>query len=397
MMMKLSHNQQFKIGIILYLFLVVYSFLYTYGNSDAFLPQNIVSFLDFVYYGNGFLSTVIGYHSFGAMICLILGISPDSLLTLPISIIPLSAIVCLILYRISKNIILATILMGCLFCSISTSDYNVYWIHTIGMILYFLIIYLIFMDLENKIGENSYKNSIFICLIIVLLSLNYISYNYMAMVFSLIFCFTAVVLIQFIRVKFYNLDIRYIIPKSHILLLMIISGLMIFELNTYYYIFYNAIGTMNEFGISSIDKFLIYAYQFLGVSESASISPLAPYYFTSTYEIAILQILRFTTCALVIIIYGHWLLKIYLSKNKTIDSIDIILITILLGIIIFILTRIILVVNLGALLMLITPSVLIFARVCTLKQDVKLKKNWAGACDDIYYFDCCVDSIYICN
>ena len=371
---NLNNKQQIKLSLSIYVLIITISVISNYQSCDDFFPRNILSFLDLIYFGDMPSFSMIGYASFGAIICLVLGFSPEILLVMPISIIPLSVIGFVILYRLSKNTLLSTILVGCLYC-ISYSPSNVlYWIHTVGNILYLTIFLLLIIWFDNKHKNKSYDLVTFLCISILLISLNYVSYDITAIAVLNIFSLTVIVLFLWMRDKYYDLHKKYVISNSRIIVLSIISCALIMSLNSFYYSFINFGDSMGEVGVSSLDKYLIFASKLIGYNDFTSTSPLTPYYLSDVTGIPFIGALRYIIIVLAILIYGYWLLKIFLGKQGIIHPIDIILSSVLLGYIVYILIRILVVGSSHSIFLITIPGVLILARMTAIKYKPKLGK-----------------------
>jgi len=374
MIWNLSKYGQIKLSLSVYILIVTISVISNYRDCDAFFPSNILSFVNFINFGDLSSSLMNGYLSFGAIICLILGFSPESILVMPISIIPLTLIGCVLFYRVSKNILLSTVLVGCLYCVNYNPSYVLFWIHTVGNILYITIILLFIIWIDNKIKNKSNITAIFLCISILLISLNFISYNSMAMAVLTIFSLGVILLLVWVRDKYYNLDTTHNISRSQMIVLSIISCVLLLSLNSFYKSFISFTYSMSESGLSSLDKFLISASNFIEDNDISSISPLAPYYLSDNVGIPLIGPLRFIIIGLAILIYSYWLLKIYLGKQDKIHSIDIMLFSVLIGIIMYIFIRIVFVGQLSSFTLITLPALLILARITTLKNKTKLKK-----------------------
>ncbi|MPL94978.1 hypothetical protein SDC9_41141 [bioreactor metagenome] len=374
MVWSLNKKQQIKLSLSIYVLIVTFSVIGNYQNCDAFFPRSILSFVDLIYFGHMPTSTLIGYSSFGAIICLALGFSPESLLVIPISIIPLSVIGYVLLYRLSKNTLLSTVLVGCLYCIPYAPSLVLYWSHTVGNILYLTIILLFIIWVNNRRNNKSCETVIFLCISILLISLNYISYNMTAMAVLNIFSLVVIVLFVWMRDKYYNLHKTHDISSSQLIVLSIISCAMIMSLNSFYYTFMHFIDFMGESGVSYLDKFLLLASRIFEGNDITYISPLTPYYLSDIEGIPFIGALRYIIIGLGILIYGYWLLKMSLGKYGAIQPIDIILSSVLFGTVVYILIRILLVGDIGSFSLITLPAILILVRMTTLKYKPKLKK-----------------------
>ena len=192
----LNHQNQLKIGLIILSVAVTFMAIVTYGNYDAFFPRNIAEFTDLINFGDGGSPTGIGYQSFSAIFCLLLGLSPEALLVIPIFLIPLFFISFLLVYRLSKNPILSALIVCSVFCYGTGSTSFIFWIHTHGLVLMFLLLLLFVLFFSKQGLTKSNTVAYFICAILIIASTNYSSYNSMAQISLLMAAWHLVYLVQ---------------------------------------------------------------------------------------------------------------------------------------------------------------------------------------------------------
>ncbi|AFV24608.1 hypothetical protein Mpsy_2404 [Methanolobus psychrophilus R15] len=234
---------QKKSYIILVLSSILPIFLY-FGAIDPFAPLHTVPISEIIYFGHmndNLINKAPAFYIFGSVISLITGILPENLIYLPIQLIP-SILLCFVLFRkMADSSIIGSLLT--LIYSISDISGNkfFFWIHGLGLILLFLIIYLLIKKLENM---NTPRYSIL--LFISIFSLIYTSYD---ITFQI-----SIILVGIILALFINNESRKSIKSyfnAFLFLLLVQLGLSNFVYST----------LVNEFNstgnyIGSIEIFL---------------------------------------------------------------------------------------------------------------------------------------------
>ena len=410
--LHLNHQNQLKIGFIILSVAIVFIATVTYGNYDAFFPYNIAGFTDLIYFGDGGSPTAIGYQSFSAIYCLLLGLSPETLLVIPVFLIPLFLISFLLVYRLSKSPILSALIVCSVFCYSSGSTTFILWIHSHGLVLMFLLLLLFVLFFSKQGLTKSNTVAYFICAILIIASTNYSSYNSMAQISLLMAATAGVMGLVGIRNRIFHIPSEHQYAVLPFIGLTGIAGILVFLLSSYYKSFFSFIENMAKSGVSSLDKILntgssesvaatstsyvipsppsaitdsisaIVNESILpSVGESVSsvanevlsASVLLPYYLsTESSGPTVFGVLRYLIIVFAILIYCIWLFKSYIKKEN-IHPLDVFLTAFLLmtGAYIFIRTVF---VGQPTYAPILYPGILIISRLCTRNWNISLLK-----------------------
>lgn len=410
--LDLNHQNQLKIGLIILSFAVTFMTVVTYGNYDAFFPRNIASLTDLINFGDGGSLTIIGYQSFSAIFCLLLGLSPEALLVIPIFIIPLFFISFLLLYRLSKNPILSALIVCSVFCYGTGSTNFIFWIHSHGRVLIFLLLLLFVLFFSKQGLTKSNTIAYFICAILIIASTNYSSYNYMAQMSLLMAATAGVMAVIWIRNRIIHIQSEYQYAVLPFIGITGIAGALVFLFSSFYKTFFGFIEKMAKSGVSSMDKILNTGSSASAVSpptdavvssspsaitdsissivnesiipsvgesissvanEILSASVLLPYYLsTESSGPTVISILRYLIIVFAILLYCFWLFTLYIRK-ESIHPLDAFLTAFLLmtGAYIFIRTVF---VGQPTYNPILYPGILIIARLCTVSWNSSLSK-----------------------
>ena len=248
----------------------------TYGNYDAFFPRNIAGFTDLIYFGDGGSPTIIGYQSFSAIFCLLLGLSPETLLVIPIFLIPLFLISSLLIYRLSKNPILSALIICSVFCYGTSSTTFIFWIHTHGLVLMFLLLLLFVLFFSKQGLTKSNTVAYFICAILIIASTNYSSYNSMAQISLLMAATAGVMAVIWIRNRILHIQSEHQYAVLPFIGLTGIAGALVFLFSSFYKTFFGFIENMAKSGVSSLDKILNTGSSALVDSTVGDVVPSSP-------------------------------------------------------------------------------------------------------------------------
>lgn len=399
-------TNQAKIGWILLFVAISFMAILTYGEYDAFFPRNISWFTDIIYFGSGGGINEIGYQSFAAIFCITLGISPYYLLVAPIFLFPLFIIAYLLGWRISGNPILSALVVSSVFCYSFVSTTFLLQIHSHGLVLTFLFIFIWILYFSKKVaaiegfGKSYNIFPYIICSVLVLTVTNYSSYNSMAQLSLLVFVITGVMLITSFRNRIYHIISRYHYPIISFFLLAIYSGVLVFIFGSFYKVFFEFVANMSSNGVSLLDKLFprntlspdssvesalsdslinetispnVDTSFPLIVDEILSASVLLPYYLVNESTGPTLPgVVRYVIILILLIIYGIWLLNHYLKK-RDVSPIDCLIISFLIIIGIYIFIRAVFIANFTYTLMLY-PSMLILFRLWSFKGSFSFVK-----------------------
>lgn len=399
----ISKDANFKIGLILLFIAISFTTIVTYGNYDAFFPRNIASLTDLIYFGDGGSATIIGYQTYASIFCLILGISPEYLLIIPIFLVPLFLFSFLLILRLSGSPIISSFLVISVFSLNTSSTTFIFWIHSHGLVLMFLLIFLFVLYFSKFRLSLVEKTSFFICSIIILIATNYSSYNYMAQL-SLLIGITAVLLIIISgRNLIFNIKSNCSYPTLAFIGLTGFSAILVFILNMYYKNFLNFLYYMFTADVSPLMRVMISFLPFLDnnsqsdflsattsipevvpsiindsthsiIGETVSIftneilpaSVLLPYYVsTGSSNPTIPGILRYLVIVVAICAYCLWIFKSFVNKED-IRPLDIFLTSFLIMTCVYIVIRFFV----GQLpySLILYPGIFIFARFIGLKD-----------------------------
>lgn len=408
----LNHQNQLKIGLIILSAAVTFMAVVTYGNYDAFFPRNIAGFTDLINFGDGGSPTAIGYQSFSAIFCLFLGLSPEALLVIPIFLIPLFLISFLLVYRLSKNPILSALIVCSVFCYGTGSTTFIFWIHTHGLVLMFLLLLLFVLFFSKQGLTKSNTVAYFICAILIIASTNYSSYNSMAQISLLMAATAGVMAVIWIRNRIFHIQSEHQYAVLPFIGLTGIAGTLVFLFSSFYKTFFGFIENMAKSGVSSLDKILNTGSSASAVSpptdavvssppsaitdsissivnesilpsvgesissvanEVLSASVLLPYYLsTESSGATVPGVLRYLIIVFAILLYCLWLFTLYIRKDS-IHPLDAFLAAFLLmtGVYIFIRTVF---VGQPTYAPILYPGVLIIARLCAVRWNSSLPK-----------------------
>ena len=407
----LNHQNQLKIGLIILSAAVTFMAIVTYGNYDAFFPRNIAGFTDLINFGDGGSPTIIGYQSFSAIFCLLLGLSPETLLVIPIFLIPLFLISSLLIYRLSKNPILSALIICSVFCYGTSSTTFIFWIHTHGLVLMFLLLLLFVLFFSKQGLTKSNTVAYFICAILIIASTNYSSYNSMAQMSLLMAATAGVMAVIWIRNRIFHIQSEHQYAVLPFIGLTGIAGALVFLFSSFYKAFFGFIENMAKSGVSSLDKILNTGSSALvdstvgdvvpsppsaitdsissivnesilpSIGESIasvsneilSASVLLPYYLsTESSGPTVISILRYLIIVFAILLCCLWLFTLYIRKEN-IHPLDVFLTAFLLmtGVYIFIRTVF---VGQPTYAPILYPGILIIARLCAVNWNSSLPK-----------------------
>ncbi|MBE6069908.1 MAG: hypothetical protein E7211_19775 [Clostridium lundense] len=368
---------------------VAYLIIMTYGHYDPFYPRNIAGFSDLIHFGDGYPSATIGYQTFSAIITLVLGISSEYLLTLPILVIPLFLISFTLLKRLSKNVLLASILTTCMFIYTAGSSYTVLWIHAHGQTLFILLILVLFLLIRNNRASFSEKIGYTLCALLIIISTNYSSYNYMAHMLILVGIFTAFSILFGIRAKISGV-VSYRYENTVIFgVLTLVALTCVFIFNSMYKTALSFISNMFASGMADINKILysinppteavITPIIDTVSSTSSTVIPtitekildatvLLPYYISTETSTPVLGILRYIIILFALSIYGLWILKSFFKEGK-LDTVDTFILSVISTGAIFCLIRTFLIGQPRVDYILI-PSFIMLARMAAMKENI---------------------------
>jgi len=145
------------------------------GAIDSFAPLHTVpiyEICDKAHFNDSLLSKTLGFYISGSIMSLITGISPDQMIYLPIQLFPSILMFFILVRELSNNAAFASLLT--LLYSISDTSGNkfLFWVHGLGLIIFFLIIYLL---IKKYVTQKNIETSIL--LFISLFTIVFLSYD----------------------------------------------------------------------------------------------------------------------------------------------------------------------------------------------------------------------------
>jgi len=294
---------------------------------DDFIPKHIAMMVDMVSsgrltLGNEEIIRTPGFYLLGGLIVLITGFPPESLIFLPIQLVPYLFVIFCLLYIISDNAIIASIITLLEFTSGITGTRTLFfWPHGIGTILFLVILILLLGFVKDKTKKE------YIFLIMVTgASLVFLSYSLTAM--SLILLTIVAVLIAFVSLILsrFDWDYEYNVNTSKAILvaLIVISAVELGLTRFMYDVFIPTIQTTQNIDVSAWEKFSI---SYLNPElNSVILSPIMIHY---PISITVISAIKYGLLALVI--FGFCLFEGQkFLHNKRIEGVDIILISVVL-------------------------------------------------------------------
>lgn len=247
-----------KIVIIIFLATLIIVPIVFNGSIDEFSPKHMAVIHETSQYGylsDSAKSLFPGFIALGSIINLLSCINARDLLFYPIQLIPNAIIFFYLCYRFSKSYILSALLAFNEMLTGTSGTMNVFlWPHGIGNILFCISLILIMRFLDNK----NLKAQFDILIIIVGISLIYISYNLAANILLLFFAMAFYYMVVFC----YHTSQGHIEHQEHVLaknffalgIITLIVELGLF--NFVYQVFLPSINNANELQLSTIDKLL---------------------------------------------------------------------------------------------------------------------------------------------
>jgi hypothetical protein len=299
-------NNSIKIALLFIFGFLAIILITTYPTVDDFIFSNINNAVRVASNGHFDAASdrVPGFTSVLVILYEICNIPYEVLVTLPLLIISFVLVFLAILKR-SRNSLYPLIAIVCLlyFCM-----RPILFCHTIGLFMLLVIVFLALLRMENP--NHQFATSILI--IVMLISLNYVSYKLTAFGISFI---SVLYLIEVFEKKIIHLDVD---AKNHRFGILAIIGLIfVLSFNQFFY---------NSF-IPTLQKF---ESPFLGIEKMFSLfftnqsyDPLSIYYFkgeigNAPLYIAWMAIIGILLIMFVVVIYKKIVLREYLSNNEKI-------------------------------------------------------------------------------
>ena len=180
-------------AIILIISLTLPIVLYS-GTVDPFAPIHIVPIIEINHLSHISLDAfdTPAFYTFGSILSLVSNIAPENLLFIPIQLIPFILVVFILFRKISGSSLIASLIVITLASIDITGSKFFFWVHGMGSILFFLIIFL--LANQMKVNRAEYLIMIFISIV----TLIYTSYD---LTFQIILFILALVLLLIFNEK----------------------------------------------------------------------------------------------------------------------------------------------------------------------------------------------------
>lgn len=326
---SLIKNSKIKIVAIILIFAYIFPLIMFRGSIDSFqLLQGALSY-EVSQYGfisnNYLISEIPAFYAYGAIILDIIGISPMALNFLPIQLLPLILLLYVFFHRISGNNIFAGLIVLIEMISGTTGTFRVYfWPHGLGYILFFTIL-LICILIFDKYYTDKRLNAM---LLVVVFSLLFICYNYTAI--TLLFLVSACFYFSILRYTSYSSFQHTSLTNFYGAIIIAILGL--FGISKFVYNslipLYNSI----DVDYSTFDK-LIASY----ITRNSINDPILDLLIVYPTSITILSTLKYLIYLIAILLFMG--LTVYKCKYSIIDYCDIISLSIMSAIFIYMIPR----------------------------------------------------------
>lgn len=175
-----------KLTYILLILSFIFPLLVLNGAVDVFAPIHVAQINEVRQIGHLTESEFFDFpefYTFGIIIELIVGISSRGLIFFPIQLLPMIFLYFLLVYKLSNNYLLSSIFVFIELLAGTTGSQVFFWPHGIGRILYYTILFILL-----NINVKKKKLSEFTLLLVILgLSLSFISYDLYGMLLFILF------------------------------------------------------------------------------------------------------------------------------------------------------------------------------------------------------------------
>jgi len=239
--------------------LIIVPIMY-YGSIDDFSPKHMALVHETsqrAYLSENAKSLFPGFIAMGSIINLLVGINARDLLFYPIQWAPYLIIIFCLYYEISKSYILSAILASVIMITGTSGTLSIFfWPHGIGNILFYIFLILIILLSGSR---DSIRSQIKLLMIIIGVSLIYISYNLSANILLLILSLTLLNYVIFFYKK-NNSDTskeNYHMARGFFILFAILLITQLGLFNFVYGVFLPTLEDMRTLELSTIDKFFV--------------------------------------------------------------------------------------------------------------------------------------------
>ncbi len=332
---KITQSQRNKIVLILFLITISGSFVLFDGKIDDFVPKHIAKVQNILNYGNlsqGDDESIPGFYIFGSIIILLNGFTSEKLIYFPIQLIPYTILFFTVVYRLSGNPIVSSLITLIDLYSGTTGTAKVYfWPHGLGYLLFFSILLIVLLLLKgNRLSKN-----LTLLAVIAGSSLVYLSYNLTAL--TIILYFLIMLIVGLITLTDYKYITKISINNQflkRLIPLLAIMTIIEFGLSQFFYnIFIPSLKSVSEFDISATDKFTIsYVNPDLA---NISLSPIMMHY---PLFISLISAIKYCILSFTILIFIYLIAKKIIIRTP-INHNDVFLIAFILMMVIYSIPR----------------------------------------------------------
>lgn len=192
------------------------------GTLDSFAPLHIVPIMEINHNGyipNKLMDTPL-FYIIGSMLSLTTAISPENFLFYPVQLVPALLIIFILFRKISGSNLIASLITISLATLDITGNKFFFWIHGMGSILFFMVIFL----LANQLKRN--KSEYILLIFISIVALVYTSYD---LTFSIISLLGAIIILLQFNKKI-NLSATSINSRQPSQFFSILMFLLVFQL-----------------------------------------------------------------------------------------------------------------------------------------------------------------------
>jgi len=299
------------------------------GTLDDFIPRHIARIEEVSHVGRlieeeNQVIQVPGFYILGAIITLISGLAPQELIYFPIQLIPYAVLFFTVLYKVSGNSIVASLITLIQLCSGTTGTAKLFfWPHGIGYLLFFSMLLLIFILLKQ---DRLSKLLIFLA-VITGSSLVYISYNLTAMILLLLAVIIVMLAVFYLISLKYNNKISksYLSSSKTFFTLLLILWVVELGLSRFVYgVFIPTLQATRNLEVSGLDKFLI-AY----INPELATNPLSPIMASYPAVISIISGVKYLFLVVTVLIFCIVVTKT-IFKEKYLDRTSLFVLAVLL-------------------------------------------------------------------
>ncbi len=323
--------QRKLIFIILLIAIIVPLTIYN-GTMNDFVPGHMAIIDETVQHGyNSDMANrdIPGFYDFGTITSIVIGKPAKEFLFLPIQLIPFISVFFCLIYRISNNYFLSSIITFVEMISDVTGSTRVYLLpHGLGYILFYIILLVL---LSVDINENRLKK-FKLPIIIVGISLVFVSYN--LHILSLIYLFVSSSLFMILWLRYKETNVEHLFISKNLFYIFVVVSIAQLGLSNFLYgTIITTYKTLNV-ELSGIDKIL------LSYSQYGTQTLLEDIYLTFPNVISILSVAKYLILYISIIIFMIIMINRLIRKKDAYISSDLFLFSLILTFFLYSILRI---------------------------------------------------------